>query len=135
MEATNSASPVSKHSTLYLNTIIFQVEDTLFKVPTRYFHEKSGVFGVDLKISKSTDEGAEAFPVKLSPMPHVAGLGQRISVILRGLSVGLSVPTYNLNQWFSVLKLSTVREFTDIRSLAISNMRDSASLKLEGLEE
>ncbi|KAK1223916.1 hypothetical protein PQX77_013195 [Marasmius sp. AFHP31] len=137
MEPTNSASPVVKHSELYLDTIISQVEDTLFKVPSRYFHEKSGVFSVAFKISKSTDEGTEVDPVKLSPMPHAAGAVDfgYLARIVVALSAGLGVPTYNLNQWFSVLKLSTAWEFNDIRSLAISNMSSSASLKLGGLEE
>ncbi|KAK1224716.1 hypothetical protein PQX77_012389 [Marasmius sp. AFHP31] len=70
-------------------------------------------------------------------MPHAAGAVDfgYLARIVVALSAGLSVPTYNLNQWFSVLKLSTAWEFNDIQSLAISNMSSSASLKLGGLEE
>ncbi|KAF9268491.1 hypothetical protein L218DRAFT_1072986 [Marasmius fiardii PR-910] len=106
----------------YFDTITFQVDDTIFKVPSQYIHEKSEVFDAGAQISAESDEGSsDANPVKLSPLPHGCNANdfRCLLRIIIALTVGLPTPTnYNSDQWLSVLKLSTAWYFSDIRKLA-----------------
>lgn len=86
---------IAKHEKLFFEIIIFrvscflysvchcpnislpteQVDKTLFKVPARYFHDKSGVFGTASNISAGLPGGegsSEENPIDLSPLPYDA---------------------------------------------------------------
>ncbi|KAL0563598.1 hypothetical protein V5O48_018469 [Marasmius crinis-equi] len=121
-----SSQTLSKHSQLYLETIVFQIENTLFRVPSRYFHEHSEVFKSASNISKNDDHSVEQ-PIELSPLPHGAnaedfGYLARIIIVL---TAGFAAPNeYGLLQWLSVLKLASAWEFIEIRELAMARIRN-----------
>ncbi|KAK1231658.1 hypothetical protein PQX77_005224 [Marasmius sp. AFHP31] len=124
----------SRDDMLYLDTIIFQVEETIFKVPSRYFPEKSEVFAGGAQISAETSgtdgcEGScDANPVKLSPLPHECTADDfRCFVrIVAALTIGLPIPTeFSLVQWLAVLKLSTGWCFSEIRELAMKRVTET----------
>ncbi|KAG7091210.1 hypothetical protein E1B28_010262 [Marasmius oreades] len=121
---------LQRDTELYLDTLItFQVNDTIFKVPPKYIHENSEVFGAGSQISAESGEGSsDAHPVKLSPLPHdcTADDFRCLLKIIMALTVGLPIPTnYGLDKWLSVLKLSTAWYFSDVRTLAMEQVSRS----------
>ncbi|KAJ8088634.1 hypothetical protein AAF712_007304 [Marasmius tenuissimus] len=125
MKAEDNSKTPTKHFQFYLETIIFRVDDTLFRVPSQYFHEKSTVFGGASNISKEGCRSEEEI-VNLSPLPHGAGASdfEYLVRIIMAFTYELPTPNcYNLRQWLSVLKLATAWEFAQIRSLALNHMR------------
>ncbi|KAL0072524.1 hypothetical protein AAF712_000287 [Marasmius tenuissimus] len=113
-----------------------QVDNAIFKVPSRYFHDKSEAFGAASKIvsvghshQEGLGEGAsDENPITLSPLPHdtTADDFEHLVKIILALTLDLATPTnYTLHQWLSVLKLSTAWEFSDIRELAMRSLKDS----------
>ncbi|KAG7091209.1 hypothetical protein E1B28_010261 [Marasmius oreades] len=115
----------------YFDTITFLVDNIIFKVPSQYIHEESEVFGAGAQISAQSDEGSsDANPVKLSPLPHGCSAEdfRHLLRIIVALTVKLPTPkSYSLEQWLSVLKLSTAWFFSDIRTLAMGEVTASTS--------
>ncbi|KAF9268488.1 hypothetical protein L218DRAFT_994353 [Marasmius fiardii PR-910] len=112
---------------LYLEPLItFQVNDTIFKIPPKYIHEHSEVFGAGAEMSAENGEGSsDSNPVKLSPLPHGCNADdfRHLLKIIMALTMGISTPTnYTSEQWLSVLKLSTAWYFSDIRKLAMGEV-------------
>ncbi|KAI6040610.1 hypothetical protein EDC04DRAFT_2602387 [Pisolithus marmoratus] len=118
-----SAPKYPKHPELYIDTVTFLVENCLFKVPRKTLEEESTVF-------------RDMF---LLPQPDIAmieGLDDARPVVLQGISKDdfeslLKALLYRqhgqnkgqdllTNQWVSVLKLSTMWEFANLRAAAIS---------------
>ncbi|KAG7091226.1 hypothetical protein E1B28_010277 [Marasmius oreades] len=120
----------ARHSKLYIDTMIFQVDNAIFKVPSRYFHEKSEAFGIASKISAENLNGegsSDENPIKLSPLPHDANAEdfELLVNVIMSFTFNLPPPTgYTLCQWFAVLKLATAWEFSDIRTLAMKSITD-----------
>ncbi|KAF9268487.1 hypothetical protein L218DRAFT_1072983 [Marasmius fiardii PR-910] len=118
------AVALQRDNELYLDTLItYQVDGTVFKIPPKYIHENSEVFGAGAQISAESGEGSsDANPVKLSPLPHGCNAVdfKNLLKIIIALTVGLPTPTnYTSDQWLSVLKLSTAWYFSDVRELAM----------------
>ncbi|KAJ7742861.1 hypothetical protein B0H16DRAFT_1562591 [Mycena metata] len=98
-------SPIP-HDTYYLETITFQVENRLFKVPRYHFERNSEIHataltlpaGGDTGVEGSSDENPALYPLK-NP-----------------------VPPMTKEDWISVLKLSTLWRLLDIRALAIERL-------------
>ncbi|KAG7091124.1 hypothetical protein E1B28_010178 [Marasmius oreades] len=115
----------------YFDTITFLVDSIIFKVPSQYIHDKSEVFGAGAQISAASGEGSsDANPVKLSPLPHGCNAEdfKRLLRIIIALTVDLPTPTnHTLEQWLSVLKLSTAWCFSDVRNLAMERVSGSPS--------
>ncbi|KAJ8076631.1 hypothetical protein AAF712_000270 [Marasmius tenuissimus] len=124
-----------RHGSLYLDTIVFRVENTIFKVPSRYFHDKSAAFGAASKISHGNQDGeglSDENPIILSPLPHNATVGdfEQLVKVIMALTFNLPTPTdYTLVQWVSVLKLASVWDFTDLKKLAMKSITEYKNLK------
>ncbi|KAG7091193.1 hypothetical protein E1B28_010244 [Marasmius oreades] len=114
-----------RHELFYIDTVVFQVNDTLFKVPSRYLHEQSEVFACASRLSDPNGEGlSDDHPVVL-PLPDDATTEDFVQLIkvLYPLTVKLPPPTGLMrDQWISVLKLSTFWELSEIRTLAVSEI-------------
>ncbi|KAL0579630.1 hypothetical protein V5O48_002402 [Marasmius crinis-equi] len=117
-----------RHELFYIETVVFKVNNTLFKVPSRYLHEKSEVFECASRMSESDGKGVEGQsderPVNL-PLPDDAGTEDFVQLVkvIYPLTVNLPPPAdLNRNQWTSVLKLSTFWELNEIRELAINEI-------------
>ncbi|EEB90406.1 hypothetical protein MPER_11394 [Moniliophthora perniciosa FA553] len=130
-----SVPVIQRHDQYYIETIVYQVENTLFRVPSRYFHEKSEVFSGASQISTTRGEGSsDDNPVKLV-LPQDANTNDFLQLIrvICPLTFDLPVPT-NLSHgdWVSVLKLSTAWCFNDLRKLAITKLSGSDGLDSSG---
>ncbi|KAF9268591.1 hypothetical protein L218DRAFT_994438 [Marasmius fiardii PR-910] len=113
-----------RHEDYFIETIVFQVDDTLFRVPARYFHEKSEVFQQASQMSAIEGEGsAEDLPIKV-PLPEGSSIDDFILLlkVVWAFTTHLAPPIYSRNQWISVLALSTFWEFTEIRKYCVSEI-------------
>ncbi|ESK97287.1 hypothetical protein Moror_17852 [Moniliophthora roreri MCA 2997] len=116
-----------RHDQLFLDFIVYRVDNTLFKLPSRYFHENSEVLAGASEISTTTGEGlSEDQPIDL-PLPHDSDGDDfaELAKVIYALTIGLDPPSLSRHQWVSVLKLSTPWMFSDIRELAISRIHSS----------
>ncbi|KAK1220382.1 hypothetical protein PQX77_016873 [Marasmius sp. AFHP31] len=120
-------SPLSakRHSNYYIETLVFQVEDTVFRIPTRYLCEKSEILRAASEISATSSEGlSDTNPIKL-PLPDDGNAGDFASFarIIYALTVDLPLPTdLSKDQWISVLKLSTCWMLDEVRQHAITKI-------------
>ncbi|KAF9268509.1 hypothetical protein L218DRAFT_917291 [Marasmius fiardii PR-910] len=125
---TGQGREYERHDLFYLDTVVFRVNNTLFKVPSRYLHEKSEVFACASRMSDPNGEAGEGLsddhPVNL-PLPDDATTEDFVQLVkvIYPLTVDLPPPAdLNRGQWISVLKLSTFWELSEIRTLAISEV-------------
>ncbi|KAJ7625624.1 hypothetical protein FB45DRAFT_921875 [Roridomyces roridus] len=107
----------------YLNSIIFKVEDQIFKVPRYHFERSSEIFATTLTLPAASNAHAEGSsddnPFVLEGIDKVDF--QRLLKVLYPLDIPqiLSMPK---DDWISVLKLSTLWYFIDARNLAIKQL-------------
>ncbi|ESK97284.1 hypothetical protein Moror_17849 [Moniliophthora roreri MCA 2997] len=121
----DSSTTPHRHQLYYVETIVYQVDNILFRVPSRYFHEKSEGFSGASQISATTDEGSsDDKPVKLFlPQGATAEDFLQLVRVIYPLTVGLPPPSdLSRTEWISVLKLATAWVFGDIRKLAITKL-------------
>ncbi|KAF9268492.1 hypothetical protein L218DRAFT_953960 [Marasmius fiardii PR-910] len=129
-----------RHSQFYLDTVVYEVDHTLFRVPSRYFHENSDIFGTAAQISTSTEglgAGSSEDPVSLPTLPYDVNADD-FALLVRvviALTADLPLPSnYTLNDWVSVLKLSTFWGFSEIRSMAKKRLcNDDLTSTIEAL--
>ncbi|KAJ7066267.1 hypothetical protein C8F01DRAFT_1365852 [Mycena amicta] len=119
------ATPVPDEFTpkYYLNSIIFKVENRIFKVPRYHFEHNSEIFSTTLSLPAITDADAEG---NSDDKPFVLdGINsldfQRLLQVLYPLDVPQMLNTPK-DSWLSVLKLSTMWYFIDARELAIAQL-------------
>ncbi|KAF9228863.1 hypothetical protein BS17DRAFT_213769 [Gyrodon lividus] len=118
-------SNILKHERFYMKTVTFLIEDCLFKVPRDPFETESTVFG-DMFLLPVGDlhevEGLDdSKPIRLDGTKK-DDFEQLMSVLLHrtyGQSQELAV---DVEQWTSVLKLSTLWGFAMPRQTAIDNL-------------
>ncbi|KAJ8076671.1 hypothetical protein AAF712_000305 [Marasmius tenuissimus] len=120
-----------RHELFYIETVVFKVNNTLFKVPSRYLHEQSEVFAFASSMSDPNGEGVEGQsderPVNL-PLPDDASTEDFVQLVkvIYPLTVHLPAPSnLDRDQWTSVLKLSTFWELSEIRDLAIAEISNT----------
>ncbi|KDQ50882.1 hypothetical protein JAAARDRAFT_141290 [Jaapia argillacea MUCL 33604] len=114
------------YNTYYFQDVIFLVEDQLFKVPRLYFENHSDVFrdmfrlpverGVD--VEGSSDEN----PLRLEGIKKVDFL-RLLRVMYPRLYSRHDITTYE--EWSSILELSSMWNFEEIKDLAIENLSSS----------
>ncbi|KAF9268511.1 hypothetical protein L218DRAFT_983941 [Marasmius fiardii PR-910] len=121
----SAITTLRRHPHYYIETIIFEVDDTLFRIPSRYLFEKSDVLRAASEISSFTTEGtSDATPAKL-PLPGDATIDDFESFVkaIYPMTIDLPAPTcFSKVQWISVLKLSTCWMFDDLRRLAVNQI-------------
>ncbi|KAJ7655705.1 hypothetical protein DFH06DRAFT_482415 [Mycena polygramma] len=109
-----------RDSSYYLETVVFKVENTLFKVPRFQFERHSGVFADTFSLPQPA-EGAEGsddkVPFKLDGIKR-ADFEALLKVIYPMTAVP-KTPDLKEDEWISVLTLSTQWDFIEVRDLAI----------------
>ncbi|KAJ7477479.1 hypothetical protein FB451DRAFT_1242560 [Mycena latifolia] len=138
-----------RDKTYYLDTIIFQVEDRLFKVPRYHFERNSEIFASTFMLPVTDDvEGiSDKNPVKLEGVSSVDF--ERLLVVLYPLCVDLillfknhsrsqrhredPMPTLSKDHWISVLKLATLWRLLATRALAIRHLDAEVKNGAEGI--
>ncbi|KAJ6548871.1 hypothetical protein B0H19DRAFT_1074677 [Mycena capillaripes] len=93
--------------TYYLDSITFQVEDYLFKVPRYHFERNSEIFAstLTLPVTGDVEGGSNQNPIKLDGVSSVDF--ERLLVVLYPLHREDPMPTLSKDHWISVLKLAT----------------------------
>ncbi|KIO04197.1 hypothetical protein M404DRAFT_26410 [Pisolithus tinctorius Marx 270] len=133
-----SSPKYPKHPELYIATVAFLVENCLFRVPRKPLEEESAVFRdmflLPQPVNEMTEGQDDARPVVLHGVSKddfeclLKALLCRQHGQNKGLVLGLT------GQWISVLKLSTMWEFTNLRTAAISWL-DTGNAALDHVEK
>ncbi|KAK7052814.1 hypothetical protein VNI00_004133 [Paramarasmius palmivorus] len=116
-----------KDNRFFFEFVVFQVDNTLFQVPSRYFYDKSEIFRDAYSISKTNNDGegtSERNPIRL-PLPDDTTVTDFTTLLefIVPLTVSAPTPTYSTSsRYLSVLKLSTCWGFKELRDLAIEEI-------------
>ncbi|KAI5993882.1 hypothetical protein EDD15DRAFT_2166702 [Pisolithus albus] len=118
-----------RHSDFYISTVTFLVEGSLFRVPREPFQRESEVFcdmfslpqGSSVVVEGTSDES----PIRIDRISK-NDFEQLLKVLLHRLAYG-SQPDlpHGIEQWTSVLKLSTTWNFERLRQAAIDALIES----------
>ncbi|KAI5997633.1 hypothetical protein F5J12DRAFT_895761 [Pisolithus orientalis] len=129
---TTYAPKPSKHPELYMDTITFLAENCLFKVPRKPLEEESTVFRDMFLLPQSENEMMEgqddAGPVVLHGVSKDDFECLLKVLLCRAFGPNLDLPLSLTRQWISVLKLSTMWEFTNLRMTAMCWLDNDATL-------
>ncbi|KIJ05491.1 hypothetical protein PAXINDRAFT_21264 [Paxillus involutus ATCC 200175] len=122
---------ISKHEQFYMNTVTFLVEDCLFKVPRSPFETESTVFKdmFSLPVGDRVEGLNDDEPIRLEGTKK-DDFEQLLKVLFHrtnGLSPALPM---NVEQWTSVLKLSTLWGFSTLRQAAFNRLSRSTTIPL-----
>ncbi|KAJ7020612.1 hypothetical protein C8F04DRAFT_1317151 [Mycena alexandri] len=118
--------------TYYLETITFQVEDRLFKVPRYHFERNSEIHATALTLpagSHTVEGTSDQNPVKLE------GIGYGDFRALLKVLYPLRNPMESMpkEEWISVLKLSTMWCLLETRALAIERLTVHVQNTVQGI--
>lgn len=116
-----NASSFERHDVYYLETIVFRVEDTLFRVPRRGFELESPVFAsmFSLPTGNHSPEGQDDnSPIMLQGMEKK----DFQSLLELMYPMGPNLPVLGHEDLVGVLHLSTMWEFAKIRDYVIGIM-------------
>ncbi|KAJ7169151.1 hypothetical protein C8R43DRAFT_876246, partial [Mycena crocata] len=100
-----------------------QVEGTLFRVPRFQFERHSEIFATTFCLPPPTGkaEGSDdSNPLKLEGINKLDF--QRLLKVLYPLTAIPQAPELSKDEWMSVLKLSTLWHFLEVRKLAIQQL-------------
>ncbi|KAJ7772029.1 hypothetical protein DFH07DRAFT_997847, partial [Mycena maculata] len=118
----NNPSNPTRHLEYYLETVVFQVEDIIFRVPRSQFERHSEIFATTFTLPPASDgrvEGAdEKAPVKLEGISSF----DFQSLLKPSRTAIPKTPGLSQDEWISVLKLSTMWLFSEARILAIRHL-------------
>ncbi|KAG6330947.1 hypothetical protein ID866_8140, partial [Astraeus odoratus] len=115
-----------KHSYFYVDTITFQVEDCLFKVPRGPFEQDSAIFCDMFTMPKGNivrDVWNEK-PIQLDGVSK-DDFEQFLKVLFHRKHGSLPYLPVEIHEWTSVLKLSTAWDFQATRQAAIDALHAS----------
>ncbi|EIN06752.1 hypothetical protein PUNSTDRAFT_25128, partial [Punctularia strigosozonata HHB-11173 SS5] len=113
-----------RDDTFYFETITFLVEGCLFKVPREHFAKGSsvfeGMFALPVVGPSSIDGESDDRPL---PLPGVSkhDFRQLLRVMFPRPSAS-GPPQLSCDEWVSVLKLSTMWQFAEIRARAVREL-------------
>ncbi|KAI6046753.1 hypothetical protein EDC04DRAFT_2887608 [Pisolithus marmoratus] len=113
---------VSRNSNFYMSSVTFLVEDSLFRVPREPFQQESEVFrdmfslpqGDSLVVEGSSDEK----PIRLDGT-NKDDFEQLLKVLLYRMYGSQPNLPHSIEQWTSVLKLSTLWSFEKLRQASM----------------
>ncbi|KAH6867904.1 hypothetical protein BKA70DRAFT_1579029 [Coprinopsis sp. MPI-PUGE-AT-0042] len=111
----SSAPSMQKHSLYFWETITLMVEGVVFQLPKYRFVEESDVF-MGMVVGDKADESIEL------DVDLVDFEGFLKAFLPRASSMYDAKPTLTKKEWISVLKLSTLWLFNDLRKFAISQL-------------
>ncbi|KAI5985623.1 hypothetical protein EDD15DRAFT_1626644 [Pisolithus albus] len=125
VDSTVSPPSYPKHPVLYIDTaVVLLVENTLYKVPRKPLEEESTVFK-DMFLLPQPDNDAiegqdDTKPVILHGVSKADFECLLKALLCRQHGKNKDLVLSLTNEWISVLKLSTMWEFTTLREAAIS---------------
>ncbi|ESK97223.1 hypothetical protein Moror_17879 [Moniliophthora roreri MCA 2997] len=131
-------SAPQRHPQLYIETVVFQVEDTLFRLPRQPFEAYSEVFRTMFtlapkdKTRDTTDEGAtDDNPIRLEGVKCLDF--ERFARALCPTENPLLQQTSERtrDEWMSILRLSTMWDFQEMRWIAIGKLETFHMTPLE----
>ncbi|KIY65850.1 hypothetical protein CYLTODRAFT_491994 [Cylindrobasidium torrendii FP15055 ss-10] len=108
----------------YWDTVVFRVEDRLYKVPRYYFENHSEIFGSTFglpRTEKTASEGQSDDNPFCLPGITAKEFDCLLRIIYPMKPEGDS-PTYSISDWRAVLKLSTMWGMSSTRQSAIQNL-------------
>ncbi|KAI6140407.1 hypothetical protein BKA82DRAFT_2823218 [Pisolithus tinctorius] len=118
----------SRHSDFYISTVIFLVEDSLFRVPREPFQQESDVFCDIFPCHKVTEllwrDQATKIPIQLHGTSK-DDFEQLLKVLLHRKYGSQPNLPQSIEQWTSVLKLSTAWSFEKLRQVSINALMES----------
>ncbi|KAF7984292.1 hypothetical protein HWV62_15253 [Athelia sp. TMB] len=138
-------------SSFYIEDVTFLVEDELFKVPRTYFEHDSSIFRDMFQIpsSRHLEGRSDGLPIKLESIQK-ADFTALLTVMypeqvqtMIGVPIPADITATRLSkrtknpiqmgtkEWASVLKLSTLWEFRELRRQAIERLTVSQLLPIE----
>ncbi|KAJ7655372.1 hypothetical protein B0H17DRAFT_377824 [Mycena rosella] len=114
-----------RHHDYYLETVVFKVEQSLFRVPRYQFERHSDIFADMFTVpqpadSAQSDGSDDEIPLKLEGIKALDF--QRLLQVLYPLTAIPKTPEMLPTGWLSVLKLATLWHFLEIRNLAIEKL-------------
>ncbi|KAJ6481264.1 hypothetical protein C8R47DRAFT_1218436 [Mycena vitilis] len=122
----------TRDDTYYLDSITFQVEDRLFKVPRYQFEQNSEIFGGTFTLPQGPDlvEGeSDEKPLLLAGISSV-DFKRLLKVLYPRANPMEKMPK---EEWISVLKLSTLYRLLEARAMAIKYLSPDVEGTVEGL--
>jgi len=123
-ELSSKVSAPARHKTFYFHNVTFEVNDTLFRVPSAGL-ETRGIFKTLFALPSNDEEGrTDTKPIKLEAL-RTKDFESLLKVIF---SFDLSTPILSDSEWIGVLRLSTMWEMTDLRGKSITNLRQLAAM-------
>ncbi|KAF9558138.1 hypothetical protein CPC08DRAFT_709875, partial [Agrocybe pediades] len=121
-----------RDSIYFLGSIVFKVEDTLFQVP-RYHFDSNEVFSTTFSLpppaGNDAEGSAESNPFELKGVAKADF--QAFLKVLYPLTIPHSYKDITLDEWKSILLLSSMWEFQKIRKLAIDILTKSSTAVLK----
>ncbi|KAF9012719.1 hypothetical protein BDQ17DRAFT_1420066 [Cyathus striatus] len=129
----DTSTTAVKHEKYFLDTIVFSVQNTLFKVPRYHFESNSEAFSdcFSLPQGDGPKEGDnEENPLRLEGIDkvdfeHLLEVLYPLNISLNtGKNEAIDVDVTYQPRWTSVLKLSTLYRMLALRCLAIERLKD-----------
>ncbi|KAJ6618890.1 hypothetical protein B0H10DRAFT_1947289 [Mycena sp. CBHHK59/15] len=118
------APRLNRDQRYYMDTVTFQVEERIFKVPRYHFEHSSEIFATTFTLpsgDNGTPEGtSDQNPLRLEGISSVDF--ERLLQVLYPLKMPPSIDDIPKDEWISVLKLATMWYFLDLRGLAIKRL-------------
>ncbi|KAI6137432.1 hypothetical protein EDD17DRAFT_1517365 [Pisolithus thermaeus] len=119
---------ISRHSNFYVSTVTFLVEDSLFKGPREPFEKESEVFCDMLSLPQGSSVVAEGTsdenPIRIDRTSK-DDFEQLLKALLHRKYGSQPNLPHGIEQWTSVLKLSTAWNFERLRQAAINALTES----------
>ncbi|KAK0486341.1 hypothetical protein IW261DRAFT_792372 [Armillaria novae-zelandiae] len=116
------ASSPSRSLDYYWNTIVLQVEDTLFRIPKYQLVGKSEIFDAILSLPQSGNKpkgSSDDMPIQLENTSKIDF--ERFLQILYPRDT-VKPPELSIDSWMSILRLSSLWRMGDLRSNAIEHL-------------
>ncbi|KZV74154.1 hypothetical protein PENSPDRAFT_573314, partial [Peniophora sp. CONT] len=112
---------MNKDESFYFSCVVFQAENTLFKVPTYAFPADEGIFASMFALPKGDGEpegSSDDNPINLPPEVSASDFKSLLKACLpQSVKV---IAVVNIDEWMSVLKLSTMWNLDDLREKSVS---------------
>ncbi|KAI6017442.1 hypothetical protein EDC04DRAFT_2902623 [Pisolithus marmoratus] len=123
-----TTNEISRYSDFYISTVTFLVEDSLFRVPREPFQQESEVFcdmfslpqGDNLVVEGLSDEN----PIRIDGTSK-DDFVQLLKALLHRKYGSQPTSPHSIEQWTSVLKLSTKWGFEKLRQASIEALVES----------
>ncbi|KAF9016109.1 hypothetical protein BDZ89DRAFT_994726 [Hymenopellis radicata] len=125
-----------RDTTYYWDSVVFLVENRLYKVPRYYFANYSEIFGstFDLPQGSASPEGqSDDHPFKLHGLT-CSEFDSLLRVIYPMNTHAQLYSCLTFEDWTSILKLSTMWGMSDIRQLAVDNLSKCMALRRDPVE-